>query len=509
MAQLRQSWWQLTLHAGLFILSVAIVFSGDAVLPFVDLPNHLARSYVIHNIGKVSALSEAYRVQWQFAPYVVMETTLSLLQNVMSVYAAGRVFISLCLASIVLGVIGINLALRPVLSVTTLLVYPIFFSQVLVFGFLNFMMGTGIALLSYAWWLRSDGQRHRLAILFVLFNVNFFVHPISYAILVIIVALHNLFDMRPGSQPLTRLVAATKIALLAVPQLPFWLFIPHDTLHNKVPFEFGNFLNRSMVVLSPFLFAQDQINTLIVLLLLFAIGLTCWRFKLVTIDASHHKLLLVLALLCLLVPKQMLGVSILQMRLPFVLALLMIGVAGESNLRPVLRRALTASVLSLALLQLVPAYLLLTGCSAQMEELRLALARYVTTPGTPLVSINDRPGGRCESLPLAYANASTLAVIESHSFAPFLFTIIPPVKAAARFRDIELGVGKPPTAQQFFNPAWRAADPTFAAWQERFNYLVWLHFGKKDRTLPAGLRTVAEGSYFTIFENPSFTLPPP
>jgi len=508
MVHLRQSWWQLTLHAGLFILSLVIVFSCYPVLPLADLPNHLARAYVIHNIDKVPALAEAYRVQWQFTPYFVMEVTLDLLQHVMSIYTASKVFISLCLASIVLGVISINLALRPVLSVTTLLVYPVFFSQVFLSGFLNFTLGTGVALLTYAWWLRSTGRPHRLAVLFVLFNVNFFVHPISYAFLVAMITLYSCFEAGPGTTAIARITTAAKIGALALPQLPFWLLIPHDTLHSNFPFFFGELRDRGVAMLSPFLFAVSTTSLVIVELVLAATYLVCVQFKLIAIDRAHIRLLLALGLLCLVVPAQMLGVAILHIRLPFVTALLLIGVATEAGRGLIWRRALTVGVLMLSLLQLATAYQLLKGCSSEVEELRLALARDVTTPGTPLVAINDVIRGRCESLPFSFANTITLAVIESHSYVPQIFTMIPPVRAAVRYGELEHRGGLAvTTGDEFFNPAWRAADLLFVGWQSKFNYLVWLHFGNKDRAVPPELKPISEGSYFTIFEISSFTPP--
>ncbi len=173
MFDLSQRTQLLVLHATLYILCIlGLTFSGT-ILPLADLPNHLARAYIIHNIDTSPAISGAYRVQWEFTPYFLMEIILDRLQYVMSVYAAGKVFIGLCLATIVLGVIAINLTIDDKLAITTLLAYPLFFGLIFSFGFLNFMLGSGVALLSYAFWLSHRKKGYRYLGLFLLFNVNF------------------------------------------------------------------------------------------------------------------------------------------------------------------------------------------------------------------------------------------------------------------------------------------------------------------------------------------------
>ena len=495
-AQLRRL---LLFHFALFVCCLGILVASDPVIPLADLPNHLARAFIIHNIDRSPPLAEAYRVVWQFTPYFVMEVTLDLLQYIMPVYAAGKVFIGLCLAVVVLGVLAVNRAINGQPSFTTLLAYPLFFGQVFAFGFLNFILGTGIALLSYAWWLKNRGRAMPDVKLFLVFNLNFFVHPFSYGILVAIIFLREAFETEPQGQR-ARLKRCGWILLLALPQLAYWVLIPRDVAGTEDAFSFGSITLRPFTALMPFLLHVTPVSVLFPLFLLSAIYLACRHFKLVTIDRVHLAILIALTIVSLFVPEKIFGISFLDLRIPFVTSLLLISVARVGKLGTVGGRMLKTAVIGLAAFRLIWVFPVITACSSQIEELRTALATYLTIPAVPLLAIQEFPTGSCGALPLSYSHVSSLAVIESQAYVPLVFTVIPPIKAAARYKDLDPGVYLAYPPDLFFSPPSRNTFTYLRNWEQKFNYVLWLHFGRKDHDVPKSMHLLADRRDFAIFE---------
>jgi hypothetical protein len=488
------------LHAALFSCSLAIVLFSGTVLPLADLPNHLARAYIIHNIAQSPALAEAYRVQWEFAPYFVMEITLHLLQYLMPVYAAGKVFVALCLAAIALGVISVNVALHGRLSPLTLFAYPLFFGMVFAMGFLNFLLGTGVALLSYAAWLASQKKRLPAARLFLLLNLNFFVHPISYGIFAATVFLREAFDAREHEAAGERMRRCWRIVLLTIPQLAFWVFIPRQAAGVEDSFLYGSLFSFSARMITPFVLGVNPALMIASAIGLSGLYLMCRRYRWLAIDTVHLRILFTLAVLSLLLPERALGISWLAIRLPFFAALLLIAVARPGEFWSARPRLLVTAVTAMTVLRLAIVFRALSGCSAQMEELRTTMAAYLTTPAMAILTIEDKPAGACEGLPSSYHHASSLAVIESELFAPLLFTLIPPVHAADRYRDIEMGVGGAFLPPAFFSDSFRDSEPYLRNWQQKFRYVLWLHFGNKAYAVPKDLRLLADHRDFALYE---------
>ncbi len=301
-----------------------------------------------------------------------------------------------------------------------------------------------------------------------------------------------------------RLKRCAIILLLATPQLVFWVFIPRQHAMVTVPFMFGSLIQKLHMLVTPFILSFQPISSLVPTILIMAVYATCRLLRLVTIDTVHLRMLVILIAISPLVPLRFLGVNYLDIRLPFITALLLIAVTKPMLLRNAQRHFLTAAVIGLTVVRLAIIFKTISGCASQMEELRIAMASVLTLRGAPILAIENDPTGACSGLPLAYTNVSTLAVIEGQSYAPQVFTIIPPVKAAARFGDIDLGVGAAFPSEMFFFDSTRREIPYLQNWERKFHYVLWLHFGRKDYPLPPSLIPLVEHSNFTIFE---ITLP--
>jgi hypothetical protein len=122
------------------------------VPPLTDYPNHLARLFVLASLPGDPALAQFYAPHWSVIPNLALDLAGPPLMRIMPVYAAGRVLIAVSVLLPVLGTVayGTSLGGRWWPLGAGLVAY----SNCLLYGFLNFSISIGLALLLAAAWLR-------------------------------------------------------------------------------------------------------------------------------------------------------------------------------------------------------------------------------------------------------------------------------------------------------------------------------------------------------------------
>ena len=80
-----------------------------AHLPLTDLPNHLARQYILRDWAGSPYLQTFYDVRWALVPNLALELFVLAARQVMSIDLAVRVF---CIATVVLLFLGARLVNR-------------------------------------------------------------------------------------------------------------------------------------------------------------------------------------------------------------------------------------------------------------------------------------------------------------------------------------------------------------------------------------------------------------
>ncbi len=141
-------------RAALAVLCLALVAPlwVCEVPPLIDYPNHLARLFVLASLPGDPALAKFYAAHWSVIPNLALDIAGPPLMQVLSVYAAGRVLIA---ASVLLPVLG-TLAYGAALGNRW---WPlgaglVAWNNCLLYGFLNFSIAIGLAMLLAAAWLR-------------------------------------------------------------------------------------------------------------------------------------------------------------------------------------------------------------------------------------------------------------------------------------------------------------------------------------------------------------------
>jgi hypothetical protein len=205
-------WW--TLFGALSLVLLVPLFVTE-IPPLLDYPNHLARMEILAHETADPVLARIYRAEWTIVPNIGIDLAMPALMRVLPLYLAGKVFVALALLLPLLGVAALSRAVFNTPGYWPLAAGLVAYNRLLFAGFLNFLIGVGLALLAAALWetLRQrpvarvvSGIAAGLAI--------FFCHLIAlafYGLLLTMIELGHAVQARPRSPRLGRL------ALLALP----------------------------------------------------------------------------------------------------------------------------------------------------------------------------------------------------------------------------------------------------------------------------------------------------
>ena len=152
-------WWMA--FGGLCVLLLAPLLVVD-VPPLVDYPNHLARAFILASLPQDPFLSRFYMLHWAIIPNLALDLLAPPLMHLLPVHVVGRLLIALAVMLPVLGTVAYNTALGG--RWWSLGVGLVAYNSCLLYGFLNFSVSLGLALLLAAGWLRWREDRPVFAI---------------------------------------------------------------------------------------------------------------------------------------------------------------------------------------------------------------------------------------------------------------------------------------------------------------------------------------------------------
>lgn len=182
---------------GWCIFGAALTLLGIALIPIIlveipplmDYPNHMARMHILIDGGHSPWLRQYYEIRWHILPNLSMDLVIPLLARFMSLETAGRVFIGMTFALLGGGVIALHAALHRRWSPWPLLTFFFLYNSVFLWGFLNYLFGLGLALLSCALWmmLRDRSAALLIPLFSLLAIVLFFAHLFAFGVFAMIV----------------------------------------------------------------------------------------------------------------------------------------------------------------------------------------------------------------------------------------------------------------------------------------------------------------------------------
>ncbi len=459
------------------LVIVSVPVFSTVLPPLLDYPNHLARMHLLVEGG-----NQFYAVRWSPLPDLAEDLLVPALAHLVPLELAGRLFLVLTFALLAGGTLWLNRVATGRWRWWGLLGFLLLYDRILLWGFLNYLFGLGIALCAIALWLAlEEAPRWRRIVASSLVALACFLSHISalgvYALALagmeLATALRRLRarDMRGLAAQ-----AATFGVQFIVPTILF-LFCqpasPHGVLSFTAPWR------KPDLLFSVFDNYNRPFDVVCFALFVALFGVLAWRGRLRLDPRLGLGIVMVLAAY-LLLPSQMLSGSGVDRRLPLALFLLLIAATAP---RALPRRAALAIGLA--------ATVVFAARMAVIEKVWLDASR---TYAADIAAIDTLPEGA--KLAVAYPDretnaggvpelhVATLAVMRRETFVPTLFAYASqqPIALRQPYRDLA-----------------RATSPNW----------IWDGFVEGNATERAASAALLKDYDFVVFaDRDLFTVPP-
>ena len=190
--------------------------------PLIDYPNHLARIFILAN-PQHPVLAQFYESHWGVLPNLAMELFATPLAMLLSVEVAGKLFISMIFLLVASGVLAAHYALHRRLSAWPWLSFFFLYNPFLLWGWLNYLFGLGLALWLFAAWLVLRERPSRWLVGPAGTLLLFFCHLLDFGVYMVLVSTYELGLMFTRGKEAKRLGSAT-LDLLSQGLVPAILF---------------------------------------------------------------------------------------------------------------------------------------------------------------------------------------------------------------------------------------------------------------------------------------------
>jgi hypothetical protein len=214
------------------VIAVALVpMLITPVLPFIDFYNHIARFEVLTALDGNTLFAANYAAAWAILPNIGLDLIAVAALTVVPLAVLPHVLAALIAIVIFAGIIALNRAATGRTAwPSVLLAVPLLYSWILNWGFANFLLGLGLALLGGAWWLAARRRPVlRVAVACLIALAVFFSHALAFGLYGILIAALELGHW--WQQPARRLGDLVRgLALCAVQAVvPAILFLQSRT----------------------------------------------------------------------------------------------------------------------------------------------------------------------------------------------------------------------------------------------------------------------------------------
>lgn len=510
--------------AALYIVLLAVVLIpvfSVGMLPLGDLPNHLARTYILNNIDADPDLQKYYAVHWKLFQFQSTDLLLPALARGLGLEAAVHLFVAAAFAVLLAGTVALHRAFFGRVGVWPATVFLFLYNFPLETGQISFLFATGLSLLVFAAWIASDTYPRVIRLLafslasFALLLCHFYAFA-AYALLIMSFELGRINRL-----PTLR----AKLAQLALAALPFvvpaicFLLIFGKAISGAT--SYGSFLSKSVALLSATFTYGDWPDLAVTIALCAGVWWLSWRKKF-TFAPDMKLPTAVLIVAAAAMPRVLHGVMGADVRLPCLLAFLLV---AASDVRLERRQAigLVLGIFALVAMRVATNTAQWRRFDTDYRELRSA--DVVLDRGSRVLVIPAFQDLRAEPQSLiAYWFVGCLTVIDRQVFLPQLYTVATPltftgdgIQPEGEMPARERKVRWSPTSAAFSSADLETIRQVesvgqviseldvytsrvdWSDWPERFDFLIDFHMGRTGNPVPALLTEVRRGSYFTIY----------
>jgi hypothetical protein len=398
-----------------FVVLLAIVsvpLFSTVLPPLVDYPNHLTRLHLIAEGG-----NQFYAVRWGPLPDLAADIMVPALAQIVPLDLAGKLFLVLTFALLASGTVWLNRIATGRWRLWPLLAFLLLYDRILLWGFLNYLFGLGLAICGLALWLSLDEKpAWRAGASAFVALACFLSHIAAFGIYALAIAGIEL-------PPMLRLWRTADYrglaARLAVGALPFvlpaivFLFFQPPGAGGRI--NYGNFARKADLLFSVFDNYIRPFDIVCFALLAVLFAALAWRRRL-WIAPRLGLALAVLLAAYLLLPSQMMTGSGVDRRIPVALFLLLIA-ASAPNLPPRAARLVGIAVAAMFIARMA----VIEAVWLQADRLYAAdIAVIDTLPQRAKLAVGY-PSRDVNAGAIPQLHVATLAAARREAFVPTIF----------------------------------------------------------------------------------------
>lgn len=293
-----------------------------ALPPLLDYPNHLARMSLLPSLPAGSALQHYLRVRWAPLPNLGMDGVVPFLALVMPLEWAGKLFIALTFALLAGGTAALHRVLFGRWASWTLLAFLLLYTRLLLWGFMGYLFGCGLALAAFAAWiaLRERHWAWRVALGCVFALAIYLAHLLAFGLYAVMVAGYELGQVWRLRKP--ALIALRDLAIGGVPFLPALVLMHMNSSTGRIIY--ANPLRKLDLLFSVFDDYSRPFDVTCFVIAVLAVGFAFWR-RWVRLAPEMALPLLGLVAVYLAMPTQLFTAAGVERRIPMVIFLVLIG----------------------------------------------------------------------------------------------------------------------------------------------------------------------------------------
>ena len=190
--------------------------------PLVDYPNHMARMHILADAGRSDYLRQYYEIHWDILPNMAMDLIIPLLARLVPLDIAGKIFIGMTMLQLAGGVMALHYALHRRWSWWPLLAVFFLYNSILLWGFLNYLFGLGMALWVFAGWVafRRCPSWQTVPLFSFLAMLLFFCHLFAFGIYVVVLSGYEAGQWWAGRRSHCRIIDQRLDARYGQPHCP-------------------------------------------------------------------------------------------------------------------------------------------------------------------------------------------------------------------------------------------------------------------------------------------------
>ena len=388
-------------------------------VPLVDYPNHLARANILYEYAGNPTYQATYNESFKPLPNLAMDLLVPFFMNFVEINIAGKVFLTL---GLLLFCIGCHALARAIHGRPSWLAIPIFFffyNSMLFYGFVNYMFGCGMFMITLAWWLKHHQawKVHAWIVAAVLILASYLSHLSSYLFLCTAVVVFTFADYAS-----TRRIGKQAYLGLLTLVLPTILFLLYFSGAGETKYlSWNGFFKKVIALASPFLSYNFRLDLLFMVLVGCVLGVVYYYARAVKLARKVILTAGALGLLFVLCPEGLFQVNGADAR--FVLPAVVLLVLSVS-----FKMTQWAARLSFALILIIFAtrlFSMFQAWTAMDHEIRKQVAMFNSLPQNsnvyPIIFLPQDI--RARKVERSYMHVIHYSTIYRHTFSPSLFAI--------------------------------------------------------------------------------------